>query len=139
MEINSISRPVLNQGGSGEVVDQSSPAAPKGELSNVQSVVSFQPNIENNVESVDLDLLESINQQLASAGTGLAFSVDESTQSPIVRIVDRVTDEVIKQFPSEDSLRVIRHLQDYLNSVNSRQPGLADQERLTGVLFSEII
>lgn len=35
----------------------------------------------------------------------LRFSVDRDSGRPLIRIVDRITDEVITQFPSEAALR----------------------------------
>jgi flagellar protein FlaG len=44
----------------------------------------------------------------------LQFTVDQATGHPLIRIVDRITDEVITQFPSESMLRaaeVLKNLQ----------------------------
>ncbi|KUJ71632.1 hypothetical protein AVO41_08960 [Thiomicrospira sp. WB1] len=71
------------------------------------------------------------------AGQSLAFSVDEETQSQVVKVIDTNTDEVIRQFPSDQALQQMEHINNYLNSL--QQSGQTTQENLTGALFSEII
>jgi len=80
---------------------------------------------------------EQLNKQLERIGQSLSFSVDETTQSSVVKIVDKTTDEVIKQFPTEGALKVMQNIQNYLESV--QQSGQPAKEGLTGALFSEII
>jgi flagellar protein FlaG len=81
--------------------------------------------------------VDDVNSKLNQLGVGLAFSMDENTQSSVVQVVDKTTDEVIKQYPNEGSLKIMKNIQDYLNSV--QQSSLSVKEGLTGVLFNEII
>ena len=81
--------------------------------------------------------VEQVNSRLEQLGMGVSFSVDESSQSPVIKVIDRSTDEVIKQFPNEGSLKRMEHIQSYLDSV--QQNGMTNKENLTGVLFNEII
>ena len=80
---------------------------------------------------------EQLNKQLERVGQSLSFTVDESTQSSVVKIIDKTTDEVIKQFPTEGALKVMKNIQNYLESV--QQSGVSGKEGLTGALFNEII
>jgi len=80
---------------------------------------------------------QQLNKELERIGQSLFFSVDESTQSSVVKIVDKTTDEVIKQFPTEGALKVMKNIQNYLESV--QQSGMPGKEGLTGALFNEII
>jgi flagellar protein FlaG len=84
-----------------------------------------------------LDQVGQVNSRLEQLGAGVSFSVDESTQSPVIKVIDRATDEVIKQFPNEGSLKMMQIIQSHLDSV--QQSSIANKENLTGVLFSEII
>ena len=70
-------------------------------------------------------------------GQSLAFTVDETTNSSVVKVVDKTTDEVIRQFPSEGSLRIMQNIQNYLSL--AQQNGGQAKEGLTGTLISEII
>jgi len=85
-----------------------------------------------------VDSLSKLNQQLANMGQTLSFAVDENTQSSVIKVVDKTTDEVIKQFPTEGSLRIIKNIQDYLMGMQ-QQGGSQTKEGLTGVLINEII
>ncbi len=78
--------------------------------------------------------IEKVNQQLVQSGQNIMFSVDQNTQSSVVKVVDRGTEEVIKQFPSESSLEMIANIQRYLESVQNGQ-----RDNLTGSLLNEII
>ncbi|WP_082676683.1 flagellar protein FlaG [Thiomicrospira sp. WB1] len=80
---------------------------------------------------------DTLNNAMQLAGQSLAFSVDEETQSQVVKVIDTNTDEVIRQFPSDQALQQMEHINNYLNSL--QQSGQTTQENLTGALFSEII
>lgn len=101
------------------------------------SVVSPAQDIDKSIEKVSQEQVDQVNSKLEQLGIGMAFSVDENTQSSVVKVVDKTTDEVIKQFPSEGSLRIMKNIQEYLNSVqNGIDPS---KQGLTGTLLSEII
>jgi len=101
------------------------------------SVVSPNMKTPQDNEQAIQDQVEQVNSQLGQLGLGLTFSVDENTQSSVVKVIDKTTDEIIKQYPNEDSLKMMKNIQDYLNSV--QQSSSTTKEGLTGVLFNEII
>lgn len=100
-----------------------------------------EASIEATSQKVDAKELqqqvEQVNSRLEQLGMGVSFSIDESSQSPVIKVIDRSTDEVIKQFPNEESLKRMEQIQSYLDSV--QQNGMNNKENLTGVLFNEII
>lgn len=101
------------------------------------SVVSPAPKAQQETGEASQNQVDSLNSRLEQLGLGLAFAVDEKTQSSVIKVVDKTTDEVVKQYPSEDSLRMIKNIQEYLNSAeNGNRPAA---ENLTGTLLSEII
>jgi len=100
-------------------------------------VVSPNIKTQQETEQTIKNQVDQLNSQLDQTGLGLAFSVDEKTKSSVVKVIDQTTDKVIKQYPNEDSLRMIKNIQDYLNSV--KQSSSTTKEGLTGVLFNEII
>lgn len=136
MEINSISSPVVN---TSSAQSASTPVA--GEKVKPQQVETsvVSPNLTTQQEAKEaLQLqVDNVNSKLDQLGVGLAFSVDENTQSSVVKVIDKTTDEVIKQYPNEGSLKMMKNIQDYLNSV--QQSALSTKEGLTGALFNEII
>ncbi|MBD3777031.1 MAG: flagellar protein FlaG [Campylobacterales bacterium] len=101
------------------------------------SVVSPQLETQQETQKVNDDQLKAVNSRLEALGIGLTFSVDENTQSSVVKIIDKTTDEVIKQFPSEGSLKIMQNIQNYLDLVN--KSGMTAKEGLTGALLNEII
>ncbi|WP_044410361.1 flagellar protein FlaG [Thiomicrospira microaerophila] len=89
------------------------------------------------LEADSLDRIDQMNQRLDQMGIGVAFAVDQDTGSSIVKVVDKASNEVMKQFPSEDALRMMRNIQNYLDSASQTQ--ISDAKGLTGSLISEII
>lgn len=79
----------------------------------------------------------SLNDKMLLLGLSLAFTVDEGTQSSVVTVLDTKTNEVVKQLPSDGSLKMMKNIQDYLDNLQLNE--LKEKESLTGVLFNEII
>lgn len=53
------------------------------------------------------DTIRSLNEgEGVGAGSELQFAVDRDTGQPLIRVVDRVTEEVITQIPREAALRL---------------------------------
>jgi flagellar protein FlaG len=55
--------------------------------------------------------LAKANRKLADAGHQLRFEYDRAANELIVRVVDLGTQKVLRQFPSDDALRVARLVQ----------------------------
>lgn len=82
-------------------------------------------------------MIETINNQLAQLSVGVAFSVDESSRASVVKLIDRSTSEVVKQYPNDEALKVMRNIQAFLDSAAAKP--MSDGQGLTGALFNEII
>ena len=54
--------------------------------------------------------INSINNALKDRSPGLEFSVDDDSQRTVVKIVDRDTQEVIRQLPSQEALDMAKAL-----------------------------
>ena len=66
---------------------------------------------EKPVSSEDLNAaIEKINKQLQVDQTGLAFSVDDASGRDVVSIFDTESKEVIKQYPTEEVLKLAADL-----------------------------
>ncbi len=66
---------------------------------------------ENPVSSEELNAaVEKINNQLKVDQKGLAFSVDEASGRDVVSIFDTESKEVIKQYPTEEVLKLAADL-----------------------------
>jgi len=52
-------------------------------------------------------IADKMNQVASVFNTSLAFSVDESTGKTVIKVMDKETEEVIRQIPPEEMLRMI--------------------------------
>lgn len=77
-----------------------------------ESVTPQKPSTEQLKSAVD-----NINHAMRQAHQSLEFSVDSTTKTPVVKMTDSSTGEVIGQFPSEAALAIAR-------SIDQIQPGL---------------
>lgn len=64
--------------------------------------------------------LKSINELLKTRSPDLEFSIDSDSNRAIVKVVDKETQEVIRQMPSEDALQIAKAL-DRLQSMLIRE------------------
>ncbi len=66
------------------------------------------------VEQADDDALaravEAVNKMLDPMARGLQFSVDASTGKTVVKLVDKETNEVLREMPSREMLAIARAL-----------------------------
>ncbi|WP_373018341.1 flagellar protein FlaG [Thiomicrorhabdus sp.] len=137
MEINSMSTPAADSTKSLQTAPVSTVSEVAKQQQSEKSVISPAQKTKQETAVALNEQVQKLNDQLLKLGQGLAFAVDENTQSSVVKVIDRTTDEVLKQFPTEGSLRIMKNIQNYLESV--QQSGGQPKEGLTGVLFNEII
>lgn len=98
-------RPLLPQ-----AVEQSASAPPTTEES--RSTRETQPPQEPNPTDLK-QALKEVQTAINSVANDLRFSIDEDTGRTLIKIVDRQTDEVIKQIPSEELLRIAKALDKF--------------------------
>ncbi|SFR59343.1 flagellar protein FlaG [Thiomicrospira sp. ALE5] len=128
-------KPVVSGLNSGTNLKESTELAKANALS--QEVSQVQPESEELKLNINDALIERINQRLEDLNVGLAFSLDEATRSSIMKLIDRSTTEVVRQYPSEEALRVIQNIQAFLDS--STVVPAKDGKGLTGALLNQII
>lgn len=75
----------------------------------VAQVASQQPSSQQLQNAVG-----GINQAMRQSNQNLEFSVDPGTKKPIVKMVDTQTGELIRQFPSEETLAIARSIDQFL-------------------------
>lgn len=93
----------------GEGVTQNATIQAKSESSSPTEVAN--ENAQLTVEEIE-QTVESLNETMTLLERGINFEVDRDVKRTIIKVVDRETDEIIKQIPSEDLLKVIGHLQE---------------------------
>lgn len=84
----------------------------------VDAVQSAAPAI--SVEEVK-QAVQDINKSMRSLVQGLEFTIDASSQRPVVRVVDLETRELIRQIPSAEVLEIARTLDQVLGKLIRQQ------------------
>jgi flagellar protein FlaG len=54
------------------------------------------------------DVVREVNEFIKPINNSLQFSIDDDTGTTVVKVIDRDTDEVIKQIPSEEMLALAK-------------------------------
>jgi len=101
----------LNTSNYGPPGIQTDPTVPRVKAAPVDlPVKGLEPN-KGSVDPVALrQATEKINQTMEGLGNNLQFVVDSETSMNIVKVVDRATNETIRQFPSEETLAIAKAL-----------------------------
>jgi flagellar protein FlaG len=94
------------------------PAADKSLLAEarlVKTAEAVKPVAEE-INHADLQqAVEVVNQAVALEQRSLSFSIDDASGRSVIKVIDYATDELIKQIPSEELLKVaqdIKRLQE---------------------------
>ena len=67
---------------------------------------------EGNVAAKPEDLAKAVEQVNQSVGkyTSLRFSVDEDLNKSVIKVMDKDTDKVVRQIPSDEMLDLAKHI-----------------------------
>lgn len=60
--------------------------------------------------------VKEANEIAAKSASGVEFSIDKDSGQTVIRVRDTLTNEVIRQFPSEDLLK-LRHAMDSMRGL----------------------
>jgi flagellar protein FlaG len=74
------------------------------------------------------EAVENINRALQQSNKSLEFSVDPTTKTPVVKVLDKETGKVISQYPSEQVLAIAESIDEFLSS-HQLQQGLLLQQK----------
>jgi flagellar protein FlaG len=96
---------LASDGAPNVVVDTSNAGPAPG----VQQAAPQQPSSGQLQNAVD-----GINLAMRQSNQNLEFSVDTSTKKPVVKMVDTQTGDLIRQFPSEETLAIARSIDQFL-------------------------
>jgi flagellar protein FlaG len=76
-------------------------------------------------KAIDKKLLEKIvdklSQQFRSKNTSLNFSIDDATQSLVVKVIDSDSEKVIRQIPPEEILAIRARIQELLGALIDKE------------------
>lgn len=76
----------------------------------VQRLEARSATQESPVEQLEQALAEA-NQQPSVVAANLSFSIDQDSKRVVVKLIDNTTQDVIRQIPSEEFLRMSRAIQ----------------------------
>lgn len=71
-------------------------------------------NLEDAFREDVTEAVETINSSIEFINRALRFSVHEDTQQMMVKVVDVLTDEVIKEIPPEDVLDTVARIREMI-------------------------
>lgn len=78
-------------------------------LSSAQAVIGESTNTNSGKEAVE-NAITKINEYVQNTQRSIQFEVDELTGKDIVKVLDKETDEVIRQMPLEEVMSFARNL-----------------------------
>lgn len=61
------------------------------------------------------EAVQQLNQHLQQVNRDLLFSVDDSSGQTVIQVINSETEEIVRQIPSEDVLRIMRNLQEQIH------------------------
>lgn len=84
------------------------------------TVKTDKPQQDDETERASLDqVVEELNRNIQQTTRALIFTIDERHGKPIVSVVDKETDKVIRQIPSEVALQVADALEEVTGALVS--------------------
>jgi flagellar protein FlaG len=102
---------------SSESVTEISSATPLQDAKAIEQGQSIASVNRDAKQKVDEDELESavveLNKAVQNMQRNLEFSVDDATGRTVVKVKDRETDEIIRQMPSEEVLKLAQHMHEH--------------------------
>lgn len=77
----------------------------------------------NNKQSLIAEVksnLEKLNEYLPVTSTNLVFEFDESGEPPVIKVLDKKSEEVIREIPSEEFREVAKALDEFADKLISK-------------------
>ena len=69
----------------------------------------------NELNAEDLkEITDKMNQVASVFNTSLAFAVDDPTGKTVIKVMDKITEEVIRQIPPENALKLMANMRDVM-------------------------
>lgn len=63
-------------------------------------------------------VVKNLNEHVQMINRNLQFSVDEESGRSVIRVVNAQTQELVRQIPSEEVLRISRHIHEQTSDVS---------------------
>ena len=113
---------------SGEVaIDEKNESVIKTEKKN-----SFISSIDSTIE----DKLQVVNNQLSLKSTSLVFEFDDTSEPPIVKVIDKESGDVIREIPPKELREIAKALTDIADNM-SISGGVEQGKQSSGIFVDE--
>lgn len=103
-----------------ELAPAKAPAAPEKEAGAAIKLAGAPQEASAPSKEELAQALKSINSVLQDRAPGLEFSIDSASDRAVVKVVDKDTQEVIRQMPSREAMEIAQAL-DKLHSIMAKQ------------------
>jgi len=102
-------RPVLDNISNTGNLSKAKSGTDVAKISSVDASTSTTQSMEQQLENA----VSRINEYVQNVQRTIEFSVDEASGKDVVRILDKHTEEVIRQIPSEEVLAIARNIAEF--------------------------
>ncbi len=110
-----------------DVIGEKNEPAKKAEEEN--SSISF-------IDSTIEDKLQVVNNQLSLKSTSLVFEFDDTSEPPIVKVIDKESGDVIREIPPKELREIAKALTDIADNMN-RSGGVEQGKQSSGIFIDE--
>jgi flagellar protein FlaG len=91
-------------------------SAPEGEHRDDRRRASLEEG-ETQVSERVASVVDEMNRAARALNARVSFSIDQRTEKVVIRVIDGETNEVLRQIPPEEVLRIAAHMQQLLGIV----------------------
>ncbi|MDZ7393415.1 MAG: flagellar protein FlaG [candidate division KSB1 bacterium] len=70
---------------------------------------------------VAAQVAHALNEFVSAVNVGIAFLVDQATGRTVIKVIDRETNEIIRQVPPEEMLRLVARMNHVLGVLLNHQ------------------
>ena len=110
-----------------DVIGEKNEPAKKAEEEN--SSISF-------IDSTIEDKLQVVNNQLSLKSTSLVFEFDDTSEPPIVKVIDKESGDVIREIPPKELREIAKALTDIADNM-SISAGVEQGKQSSGIFIDE--
>ena len=115
-QANSASKPNLDAMKSVAVTAQAGKAQSRQDTA--QAAGNNLPSESNQVSAEELqNVVKRLNEHVQMISRDLQFSVDEQSGRSVIRVVNAETQELVRQIPSEEVLRISQYIKEQTDEV----------------------
>jgi len=86
-------------------------AATASRLESAAKSTQEEPQVSESAESLK-EVVSGLNDMVQNLHRNLQFSVDDDSGDTVIKVIDSETDEVVRQIPSEEIMRLRQRMKD---------------------------